>query len=177
MRREVTTGQPLDLEAEFAQAFLRKVNLPMFKRVFVAAADQKRELSAISLEDVTEVESIPLRFVIRNEASSGGEVEQAIVTVHRAMKFADLGLRYVVALGPHLPYSWHPLEQREGAAQVPAGTFRQAAQHRRGVPRMGMPVREQPAIEDEDSTYVRSFSGFAPLRALKPTSQEFQNDK
>jgi|SRR6516162_7647432 len=110
MRREVAAGQPLDLEAEFAQAVLRKVNLPMFKRVFVAAADQKRELSAISLEDVPEVEPIPLRFVIRYEASASGEVEQAIVTVQGVMELAELGFSYAIAFGPHLSYSWHSLE-------------------------------------------------------------------
>ena len=110
MRGEVATGQPLDLEAEFAQAFLRKVNLPMFKRVFVAAADQKRELSAISLEDVTEIEPVLLRFVIRYEASSGGEVEQAVVTVQGVMELAELGFSYAIAFGPHRSYSWHSLE-------------------------------------------------------------------
>jgi hypothetical protein len=110
MSREVATGQPLDLEAEFAQAFLRKVNLPMFKRVLVAAADQKRELIAISLEDATEVEPIPLRFVIRREAGSGGEVEQAIVTVQGVMELAELGFSYAIAFGPHRYYSWRSLE-------------------------------------------------------------------
>jgi len=110
MRREMATGQPLDLEAEFTQAFLRKVNLPMFKRVFVAAADQKRELGTIRLEDLTEVEPSPLRFVVRYEASSGGKVEQAIVTVQGVMELAELGFSYAIAFGPHRSYSWHSLE-------------------------------------------------------------------
>jgi hypothetical protein len=163
IRGEVTAGQPLNLEAEVAQSFLREINLLVFKGIFVAAAHQERELIAIRLEEVTEVKPIALRFVIGHEARSRSEVEQAIVAVHSAMELEDFGVGYVIAFGPHLPYSWHPLEQREGAAHAPAGTVGEAAQHRRGVPRMGMPVRKEPAIEDEDSAYVRAAPGFAPL--------------
>jgi len=35
----VTAGQPLDLEVEHAQPFFREVDLPVLKRIFVAAAD------------------------------------------------------------------------------------------------------------------------------------------
>src|SRR6516225_1358170 len=56
IRGEVTARQPLDLEAECAQSFLREVDLPVFKRIFVAAAHDEWELIAISLEEVTEVE-------------------------------------------------------------------------------------------------------------------------
>jgi len=38
-------------------------------------------------------------------------------------------------------------------------------------------VREEPAIEDEDTAYVRPVRGFSPLRPFKPASQELQNDK
>jgi hypothetical protein len=40
-----------------------------------------------------------------------------------------------------------------------------------------VPVRKEPAIEDENPAYVRPARGLASLRALKRTSQEFQNDK
>jgi hypothetical protein len=163
IRGEMTTGQALNLEAEVAQSFLREIDLPVFKGIFVAAAHQERELIAIRLEEVTEVKPVALRFVISHEARSRSEVEQAIVAIHSAMELEDFGVGYLIAFGPHLPYSWHPLEQPEGAAQAPAGTVGEAAQHRRGVPRMGMPVREEPAIEDEDSSYVGPACGFAPL--------------
>jgi hypothetical protein len=156
IRDEVTAGQPLNLETEVAQSFLREIDLP-------AAAHQERELIAIRLEEVTEVKPIALRFVIGHEARSRSEVEQAIVAVHRAMELEDFGVEYVIAFGPHLPYSWHPLEQREGSAHAPAGTVGEAAQHRSGVPRMGMPVREEPAIKDENPAYVGAAHGFGPL--------------
>jgi hypothetical protein len=56
----VPAGQPFNLEAELAQSFLREVDLPAFKRIFVAPAHQERELIAISLEEVAEVEPITL---------------------------------------------------------------------------------------------------------------------
>src|SRR5215472_16748438 len=62
------------------------------------------------------------RFVMGHEARSRSEVEQAIVAVHSAMELEDFGVGYVIAFGPHLAYSWHPLEQREGAAHASAGT-------------------------------------------------------
>ena len=177
IRGEVTARQPLDLEAELAQSFLREVDLSMFKGIFIAASHQERELIAISLEELVKVEPIALGFVIRHEACCGGEVEQAIVTIQDAMKLVEFGVRYLIALGPHLPDSRHPLEDREGTAQAPAGPVGETAQHRRRVPRVGVPVREEPAIEDEDSAYVRSVRGFAPLRALNSTSQVLQNDQ
>ena len=70
IRGEVTAGQPLDLEAELAQPFLREVDLPVLKGIFVAAAHQERELTAVSLKEVAEVEPIALRFVISHEAGS-----------------------------------------------------------------------------------------------------------
>jgi len=136
IRSEMTSWQPLSLEAEVAQSFLCEIDLPVFKDIFVAAAHQERELTAKLLEQVTEVKLIALHFMIGHEARSRSEVEKAIVTVHSAVELDDFGVGYVIAFGPHFPYSWHPLEQREGAAHVPAGTFRQAAQHWRGVPRM-----------------------------------------
>ena len=145
----------------------------MFKGVFVAAAHQERELISISLEEAAEVEPIGLRFMIGHEACCCREIEKAIVAVHGAMELAELGVCYVIAFGPHLPYSWHPLEQREGAAQALAGPVGEAAQHRRGVPRVGVPVREEPAIEDENTAYVRPTRWFALLSALKPASQMF----
>jgi hypothetical protein len=81
VRREVTAGQTLDLEAELAQPFLGEVDLPMFKGIFVAAADKERELILISLEETTEVEPIAFCFVIGREARCGSEVEHAIVAV------------------------------------------------------------------------------------------------
>jgi len=77
VRCEVTAGQMLDLEAEFAQPFMRELDLSVFKGIFVTAAHEERELIAISLEEVTQVEPVTLRFVISHEARCGGEVEQA----------------------------------------------------------------------------------------------------
>jgi hypothetical protein len=56
IRGEVTAAQPLDLEPELAQPFLREVDLPVLKGIFIAAAHQERELASVSLEEVTEVE-------------------------------------------------------------------------------------------------------------------------
>src|SRR6516225_11783848 len=118
VRREVTAGQMFDLEAEFAETFIRKLDLSVFKGVFVAAAHQKRELTAIGSEELIEVESVTLRFVISYEARCGGEVEQAIVTVHSSIKLADFAICYPIAFGPHHPCQH--LEQRERTAQTPA---------------------------------------------------------
>ena len=155
MRREVTAGQPLDLEAGLTKPRFREVDLPVLKGIFIAAAHQERELVAICLEEAAKVEPIALRLVIGHEACCRGEVEQAIVAVHRAMELTELGVRYVIAFGPHFPYSWHPFEQREGAAQASPGSLGEAAQH----------------------AYIRPTRRFAPLRALKPPSQMLQDDK
>jgi hypothetical protein len=177
MSGEVTTGQTLDPETEFAQSLTREVDLPVFKRIFIAAAHQERELIAISIKEAAEIEPVALRLVISDKACGSCEEEQTIVAIHDAMEFAEFGVSYLIAFGPHLSYSWHPLEQREGMAHALAGAVGKAAQHRRGVPRVGVAVREESAIEDEDSAYVRSVRGFAPIRALKPTSQVLQNDE
>jgi len=127
IRGEVTAGQTLDPKAEFFQSFLREIDLPMLKGVLVTASHQKRELIAISLEEPTEVEPIALRFMISHETCGGGEVEQAVVTVHCGMELAEFGVRYVIAFGPHLPYPWHPLEQPEGTAHALAGAVGEEA--------------------------------------------------
>jgi hypothetical protein len=163
IRGEVTAGQPRDLEPQLAQPFLREVDLAMLKRIFVTSADKEWELIAISLEEGVEVEPIALRFVISDEACCCGEVEQAIMPVQGPVKLAELGVPHVIAFGPHLPNAWHPLEQREGAPHAPASPGGEAAQHRRGVPRVGVPIRKEPAIEDENAPYIRPSCGFAPL--------------
>ena len=40
IRGEVTAGQTPDSKAKSPQSFLREIDLPMFKRIFVAAAHQ-----------------------------------------------------------------------------------------------------------------------------------------
>ncbi len=97
----MTARQTHDLEAEFAQPFLRKVDLPMFKGIFVTAANKERELSAISLEEVAEVKPVALRFVIGCEARCSREVEPAIVAVYSVVDLADLGVRDLIDFGPH----------------------------------------------------------------------------
>ena len=177
IRCEVTAGQALDLDAEFTEAFLGKVNLPMFKGIFVAATHQERKLIAISLEKLTEIEPFTLRFVISHEACGGGEVEQAVVAVQGAVELAKLGVRYVVAFRPHFPDSWHPLEQCEGTAQASPGPIGEAAQRRRGIPWVGMPVRKEPAIEDENAANVRPARRFTSFSQLKPAAQMLQHDE
>lgn len=159
----MAAGQPFDPECELAQSFPREIDLPILKRIFVAATHQERELIAISLEEPTKVEPIALCFVISNEARRGGQVEQPIVTVHRAIEFAEFGVRYVIAFGPHLPYSRHSLEQPQRAANTLAGSGREAAQHRCGVPRMGVPVRKESTIKDENPAYLGAERGFTPF--------------
>jgi hypothetical protein len=159
----MAAGQPFDLEAELSQSLLREIDLSVFKWIFVAAADQERELIAIRPEELTEVEPIALRFVISHEACGRGEIEQAIVAVHGAMHLAQLGVGYMIAVGPHLPHSWHSLKQREGPAYALAGPIGKAAQHRRGIPRVGVPIREEPAIKNENSAYFGPTRGFTPL--------------
>src|SRR5215469_6248680 len=114
MRGEVTAGQSCDLKAKFPQSFLSEVDLPVFKWIFVAAAHEEWELSVVSLEETTEIETVALRFVICHETGCSSKVEKAIVPVHGAVELAKLGVGNVIAFGPHLPYSWRPLEQREG---------------------------------------------------------------
>jgi hypothetical protein len=46
----VAAWQPLDPEAGLAQPFLCEIDLPMFKRIFVAAAHQGGELIAVGPE-------------------------------------------------------------------------------------------------------------------------------
>ena len=96
MRGEVTAGQPLDLEAELAQPFLREIDLPVLKGIFIAAAHQERELTAVSLKELAEVEPVALRFVVGDEACSSREVEQAIVAVQGVIQLADLGMRHLI---------------------------------------------------------------------------------
>src|SRR6516225_8624292 len=93
---EVTAGQTHDLEAELAQPFFRKIDLPVLKGIFVAAAHKERESGAISLEEVSEVEPVPLRFVIDREARCCREVEPAIVAVDGVVELANLGVRNLV---------------------------------------------------------------------------------
>src|SRR5262249_8572904 len=149
----------------------------MFKGVFIAPAHHERELIPVSLKDGAEVEPIALRLVISHEARSRGEVEQAIVAVHGVMELAQFGVGYVIGFGPQPPYPRHSPEQSKGAAQAAAGPIREPAQQRRRVPRVGVPVREEPAIEDENAAYVWPARGFAPLRPLKPAPQVLQDDK
>jgi hypothetical protein len=177
MSGEVTAGQTLDPETEFAQSLTREVDLTVFKRIFIAAAHQERELIAISLEERTEVQPVALRLVISDKACCSCEVEQAIMAVRGAVELAEFGVCYLIAFGPHLSYSWHPLEEPEGTAHASAGSVGEAAQHGRGVPRMGVTVREEPAIEDENTAYFGPAGGFAAASALKPTSQVLENDK
>jgi hypothetical protein len=68
----VTSGQTFDPKAELSQSLLRESDLPMLEGIFVAAAYQERELIAISLEEVTEVEPVSLRFVISHEVGCRG---------------------------------------------------------------------------------------------------------
>src|SRR5262249_7298747 len=124
---------------------------------------QKWELIVISLEEATEVEPIALRFMISHDTGGGGEVEQAVVTVHGGVEFDEFGFRYVIASGPHLSYPWHPLEQPAGTAHALVGRVGEEAQHRRRVPRMGVSVGEEPAIEDKHSAYLRPERGFTPF--------------
>jgi hypothetical protein len=99
----MAAGQMLDLEAEFAETFMRELDLSVFKGIFIAAAHQKRELMVKSSKELTEVEAVTLRFVISHEARCGGEVKQAIVTVQGSIELADFAICYPIAFGPHHP--------------------------------------------------------------------------
>jgi len=46
IRGEVTSRQTFDPKAELSQSLLRESNLPMLEGIFIAAADQERELIA-----------------------------------------------------------------------------------------------------------------------------------
>src|SRR5258708_9543478 len=164
LRGDVTAGQALDLKPEFAQAPSREVNLPMFKRIFVVAAYEKRKLAAISLEETTEVESIALCFVISYESRCGGEIEKTIVAIHRVIQFAHFGICHVITFGSY--HTGHHLERRKGAPHTERGPVREKAQNWRGVPGMGMTIREESSIEDKNASNVWSAHKFAPLGAL-----------
>src|SRR5215469_6610732 len=172
---EVSTGQTLDLETELTQSFVREVDLPVLKGVFVAATHEERELPTIRLEQATKVEPVGLRPVIDREAGCARQVEQSIAAIQGIIELANLRVRDPIAFGPH--HSCHHLEQSEGASQARLGTLWEAAQDRRSEPWVGVPVREEPAIEDENAAYIRPTRRFAPLRALKPASQMLQDDK
>src|SRR5215471_19093998 len=175
VRGEVTAGQALDLEAELAQPFFREVDLPVLERILIAAADQERELIAISLEEAAEVEPIALRLVIGHEARRGGEIEEAIAAAHGVVQLADLGVRDLIGFGPH--HASRQLEEPVGASQTRVGPLGEAAQDRRGVPRVGVPLREEPAIEDDNAAYGRPARGLPTLGAFEPASQMLEDDK
>jgi hypothetical protein len=42
---------------------------------------------------------------------------------------------------------------------------------------MGVPVRKEPAIEDENPAYLRTACGLAPLGALQSASKVLQDDE
>src|SRR5262249_43367972 len=96
IRGEVTAWQPLDLEAELAQPFLREGDLPMFKGIFVAAADSERKLIPIGSEQPAKVEPVALRFVIDHKTRCRRQEEQAVVAVHGVIQLADLGIRHLI---------------------------------------------------------------------------------
>ena len=158
---EVTAGQPLDLEAEISHSFLREIDLPVLKGVFVASANQERELIAIGLEELTEIEPIALRLVIRHEARCRREVEHAVVAIHGVKELTDLAIRHRIVFGPYLPRPY--LEQGEGKSQTTASEAGETAQQRRGVPWVAVPVRKEPTIEDENTAYVRPARAFTLL--------------
>jgi hypothetical protein len=82
IRGEMPTGQPFDLEAEFDQSFLCEVDLSGFKWIFLAAAHQERELIAISLEELAEIEPVALCIVVSRETGARREVEAAIMAIY-----------------------------------------------------------------------------------------------
>src|SRR5262249_46105065 len=173
----MTAGQTLDLE-KLAQPCLREINLSVFKGVFVTAAHQERELIVICPKKLTEIEPVTLRFVIINhEAGGGGEVEQSVVTVHGVMKLPQFNFRHAIAFGPHPPDSWHSLERREGTTHPPSSPVGKAAQHRGGIPRMSMPIRKEPAVENKNAANLRSARCFTLLGPLKAASQVLQDDE
>jgi hypothetical protein len=69
------------------------------------------------------------------------------------------------------------LNQPQRAANTLAGSVRETAQHRRRVPRVGVPVREEPSIEDQNAAYFGPAGGCTAASARKPTPQVFENDK
>ena len=98
----VAAGQPFDLQAELAQSLLREVDLPVFKGILAGAAHKEQEYDAIALRaDRNRADRLALCDA-GHEACGGGEVEQAIVAVHGAIEFAQLGVRYVIAGMDHV---------------------------------------------------------------------------
>ena len=53
-----------DRESSFAQALFRKRYLAMLERIFVATADDERNLAAVGVEDAPEIEAVSLRPVL-----------------------------------------------------------------------------------------------------------------
>ena len=100
------------------------------------------------------------------------------MAVHGAKELVDLGILHVVAFGPHDAH--HHLKHGEGAPPSSwRARAREAAQDRRGEPRVGVSIREEPAIEDENAAYVRPAQRLAPLERVgrrrkcsKTTSEE-----
>ena len=67
-RGEMPTRQTFDPQAEHRQPLACKVDLTMFEGVFVAAADQERELAAISVEYLLEIQPVSLPLLVGDEA-------------------------------------------------------------------------------------------------------------
>ena len=65
-------------------------------------------------------------------------------------RFVRLSDAALLALAPNL-------------ADALTGPVGETAQHRRGVPGVGVPIRKEPAIEDENAAYLRPIRGFASL--------------
>ena len=90
----MTAGQPLDLEAELAQSFSREVNLPVFKGIFVAAADNERKPIPIGPEQPAKVEPVALRFVIgrKTRCRRSEETERARTSPRAPRRIRGRGL-------------------------------------------------------------------------------------
>lgn len=113
--------------------------------------------------------------MIGREARCGREIKQAIAAAHGVVQLAGLGVRNFIGFGPHQPS--RQLEQPEGASHTLVSPLGETAQDRRGVPRVRMPIREEPAIEDDNAAYGWPARGLAPLDAFEPASQMLEDDK
>ena len=70
--RKMAAREPRDCESFRIKAFLRENDLTMLERIFVAAADEKRNLAAVCIVYAAEIEPGSLSAVLGDKA--GGTI-------------------------------------------------------------------------------------------------------
>ena len=140
-----------DRESSFAQALFRKRYLAMLERIFVATADDERNLAAVGVEDAPEIEAVSLRPVLVDETCGAIQVKESVVSLERGVEiarflFPRVGILRTVAFRPHDGGDRFERSERTFGEERDAV---EALEYGRGEPRVRVPVDEKAAVEDE----------------------------